>query len=146
MNSATLPDSSPDFSTFAAEALWLEIQFVSVAFAGGFLPLKKSNLLLFADIGRGPSIAVRTVHLDQVIQSGVGIRTRNCFNLLGKEIRMSPISEPDAKAIREAVLKCVVLLHKQTELLYRRLYLAGIRLNELDTELRNKEKIYKDSN
>jgi hypothetical protein len=57
-----------------------------------------------------------------------------------------PIPEPDAETIRKEVLKCVKVLQKQTELLYRRLYFTGIRLNTLNTKLQEKRNSYRDNN
>lgn len=59
---------------------------------------------------------------------------------------MRPITEPDAQTIRKEVLKCVKLLQKQTELLYRRLYFTGIRSSKADDELREKRNFYTDKN
>jgi len=51
---------------------------------------------------------------------------------------MSSTRDPDPARVREEVQKCVAQLHKQTELLYLRLFRSGIRLNFLDAELRER--------
>jgi hypothetical protein len=59
---------------------------------------------------------------------------------------MSPNAKPEAGKVKAEVLKCVKVLLEQRELLRRRLFRTGIRLDELDAQLREKGKNYRQSN